>query len=879
LIKKISITVFFLIQLSFAQTSKSHPQIPGASPIEYNCNYQDTLINQSQSVQNKFEEVFLSFNYLGIVNRTLTVNYNGVFFLPIGEIFDQLLINCTIDRRKDIIRGFYIFPDHNYEFNFNSMTFKDPDREFSFSNRDFVKKDFEYYLTADLFYKAFRLSFSINVSNLELSLATDDILPIYSKYLREQKYSYLPQSGISEKYPLLFPRDRSLLRGGFIDYTLSSSYSKQYAPVYGYDLGAGIEFLGGDLQTSARGYTVESHLTNSEFDYRWRYAFDKNRSLSQILAGDLTSTGINSYTFQGLQISNQPLEQRETFAEYLISEKTTPGSTIELYINNQLVGHTISDAAGNFHFWIPLNYGSQFIKMKYFGANGETQIIDRYYQIPYKLNPPEEFNYTIDLGKVTNSNINYLHASSIYGINDWLSDMLGIQYLENKLLNEPTFYNSLTARISSSYLLNLYAAQKAFYRISANAVYPSLTSIDLAYTKYEPNLLYNPTKIKNEINSSLNLPIYFDESPLSLQLHSQYQNFSSSDLYDIRINSSKNFGIITPLMTYSFRQMSDRNSTIKQSYISTGFLYSVGTVEVPFGVLRGILIDSNINFDLSSNKLESFFISIASNLTNTLRLQIDYNKNLIFNVTNARLQLFWEFPFTRSYSTIGKDFVTTNLQGSVLFNDLRNRISFFNREQIGRTASSFRMFIDDNANAVFDEGEIPITDAVVEITSLSSNIRIAKGETEASDLNPFTAYNVKVDESKLANPLYTAKNKIFSFEAGPNYVKSIDIPFYGANEISGNVHRVSENLRSPLSGIKVHVEGIDNDQNLTLRTFSDGAFYYFGLRPGKFKIYINKIQLVGIHCVSEPHEIEIEVEASSAGKSMENLNFDLHTEE
>lgn len=880
MITKISILIFFLFQITYSQNSNGYlsttkNNLDSSGYNQYNPS--DTVIAAPNSLNNAFEEVFLSFNYYGIVNRTLTVNYNGIFFLPIGEMFDQLLINYTIDRQKDVIRGFYIYQENKYEINFRDLTFKSPDNEFSFSIGDFVKKDFEYYLTADLFYKAFRLSFSVDISNLTLNLAAADILPVYSNYLREQKYSYSSKSKESEKFPLLFPREKSFLSGGFIDYTLSGSYSKHYLPFYNYDFGIGAELFWGDLQTSVNGYSISNASINSEIEYRWRYVLDKNQFMSQVSLGNLISTGINSYTFHGLQISNQPLEQRETFVKYLISEQTAPGSTIELYINNQLIDHTTTDAAGNFHFLIPLTYGSSFVKLKYYGSNGETQIVDRYYQIPYNLNPPEEFNYTVDFGIIKNTNKNYIHASGIYGINDWLSNLIGAEYLEDNLFDEPLFFNSLTARISSSYLFNIFTAPKAFYRISANAIYPSLTSINLSYTRYESNPLYNPTNINNEISSSLNLPVYMDENPLNIQVNGDYQDFSSSKIYGFRVSSSKNIGSFTPTLVYSLRQFKYPGSLLRQSYLSTGAIYSIGTLPSPISFLRGLLINSGINYNFNSEKFESYFVSFASNLTNSVRLQFDYEKNLTYDVTNARMQLFLELPFTRSYSTIGKDFFTTNMQGSLLFNDSQAQINFFNREQIGRAASSFRTFIDENANGVYDNGEQPITDAKINIASLNSNIRLGDGETQVNDLNPFSIYNVKIDETNLENPMYTAKDKIFSFEAGPNYVKNINIPFYSASEIGGNVQRISGSVKSPLSGIKVHIEGIDYDQNLTVNTFSDGSFYYFGLRPGKFKIYLNKNQLEYINCVSEPAEIILEIEASGAGKSFENLNFELRS--
>lgn len=878
---KIALIVFFIIQINYAHN-------PGAQLNNFN-QWADSLILNDSKVPDTtsteikktetigYEEVYLLFNYLGLISRTLIVNYRESFFLPIGELFEQLFINYKHDYRNEIITGFYIDPENEYEIDFKKFHFKSKDYEFSFTANDFIKSNFDYYLTTDFYARAFRLNFSVDIRNLSLNLVSKDVLPIYFKYLREKKYGYLPELTKNQAVPLLFPRERSLFAGGFLDYSLSSTLSKDYQPSYNYNTGIGTEILGGDFLAFTNGYAIGNKNINSLARYRWRYAFDRNDYLSYISIGNAISTGINSNEFDGIQLTNYPLEQRESFAKFLISEQTIPGSTVELYINDQLFDYTKTDAAGNFNFWIPLSYGSAFVKLKFYGPNGETGLLERYYQTPYNLNPPGEFNYTLNAGKVKVTKNTYMQLTGTYGVSEWLSNQIGVDYLGNKLYDKPIFYNSLTARITSSYLLNFWAAPNAFYQLSAGAVYPSLTSLNLSFKTYETNALYNPTKIRTETNTSLNLPIYMEDSPLNIQMNGLYQDYSSSNLYEIRLSSSKNFELFTPTLSYSFRQFKGEQFYFKQAYLFAGLIYSIGSLSSPFDFMRGILLNSGLNYNITSDKFDSFIFSAASNVTNNIRLQFDYEHNFSFKVTNARLQAFFELPFTIAYAGAGKDYFTTSLQGSVLFNDKQSQFDFFNREQIGRTVSSFRMFVDANGNGIFDDGEQPIRGARVNVQSLSSNIRTAENETLAADLNPFSIYNVKIDETAIENPILTAKSKLFSFEAGANYVKNIEIPFYTASEISGNVRRLSGNIKSPLPGVKIHIEGIDNDQNLTVNTFSDGSFYYFGLRPGKFKIYLDINQLEMLNLISEPAEILIEIESSATGSSFENLNFELRT--
>jgi len=826
--------------------------------------------------ENIYEEAYLSFNYKGIIRRTITVFYEGDFYLPLRELFEELLINYQVDRETEKVTGFYIYSDDEYEIDFGKCTFQRSDIKFSFHEEDVIKTELDYYLKINFFARAFNLSFFVDLRNLSLNLSSEEVLPVYSKFLRERKYNLLSKVSEQEEFPMLFPREGSLFTGGFLDYNISASYAESNIPFYNYNLGLGTEVLGGDLKTVASGSIVGNSSVNSLFEYRWRYALNKNKYLTEASIGKLIGTGIGSYEFEGVQISNQPLEPRESFAKTLIADRTVPGSTIEIYLNDQLFDYTETDAAGNFSFWVPITYGSAFVTLKYFSPNGETRIVERYYQTPYALNPPGEFNYTINVGRLSQLDDNYVQASGIFGITDWLSDIVGVEYLNNDLYNRPIFYNSLTTRVSSGYLFNVLTAPNAFYQVSANAVYPTLTTLNLSYRKYVENAVYNPINIENEVSTNINLPLYFDEAPLVFQAIGLYQDLINSSTYDGRLSLSKNIESYTPSVTYTFRQFDAERLIFKQAYLSLALLKTIDLLPEPIDFLRGTLLNTGFNLNLSADKLESFFFSIASNVTSTIRLQFDYDHNLSYNFSNTRLNIFIDMPFTRSYTTAGKDYFTTSLQGSLLYNLTNGQVNFFNREQIGRTVSSFRMFVDDNGNGVYDEGERLINGGKVNLQSSNSNIRVEKNETLVRDLNPYTVYKVQVDESKVEEPLYTVKDKLFSFEAGANYVKNIDVPFYSVSEVSGNVSRILDVVSSPISGLKVHIEGVDNKQNITVTTFSDGSFYYFGLRPGTFKIYVNKEQLDYLSYEAIPGEYVLKIGLLGFEKPFENLNFDLY---
>ena len=147
------------------------------------------------------------------------------------------------------------------------------------------------------------------------------------------------------------------------------------------------------------------------------------------------------------------------------------------------------------------------------------------------------------------------------------------------------------------------------------------------------------------------------------------------------------------------------------------------------------------------------------------------------------------------------------------------------------------------------------------------------GIINAYELNPYTLYTVKIDEQSIKNPLLIPKFSVFELLTDPNNMKTIEIPFYIAGEISGYLYRQVGNRRTNLSGVKLHIESLEDDFKTEINSFLNGSFYYFGLKPGKYKVHIDHEQLNIMGVLSNPSEIEIEIKADPYGDFIEDLIF------
>ncbi len=266
-----------------------------------------------------------------------------------------------------------------------------------------------------------------------------------------------------------------------------------------------------------------------------------------------------------------------------------------------------------------------------------------------------------------------------------------------------------------------------------------------------------------------------------------------------------------------------------------------------------------MNYNLTDKKFENFSISFSSSIFKHGRIQISHQQNFLSSISNTQVQLIIEFPFTRSYTTVSDNSFSQSVQGGILYDDNYDKFNFMNRQQLGKSAVAMRMFLDENVNGVYDNNETLIKKGKVVLNNAGILERGDDDILRIEELSPYTRYDAKIVESSIDNPLWVAKYKNIEFVSGPNKVKPIDIPFYVSGEIDGTVTKIVNDQKTVVAGMKVHIDGIDNDVNLSINTFSDGSFYYFGLAPGKYKIYLDKSQLDYLGVTSTPAEKEIEL--------------------
>ncbi len=617
------------------------------------------LYTQSQvSSDSLSQEVYLTFNYsLGLVNAIVTALYiEPTTYLPMGEIFHLLKINYKFNKTLENVKGFYVTQARTYEINFRTGTARIHNKKFLLRSGEFVRSTFDIYVTPSVLERLFGLHFDIDMGRLTLSLETEEELPIIAERNRERRQKMIENQNIARaKYPLLFSRSRYFLNGGFLDYSLSSASTKKYQS-YGYDLRGGGIVAGGDLTLSANGNYTSSLPSSTTMEGQWHYVSDIRPYITTIRAGYVNADGLFSHSFKGIQISNEPLQIRTMYQSYVVEKKTFPHWTVELYINESLAGITQADGLGNFRFVIPLTYGTTNYSLRMYGPTGEMIEDRQRIQIPFSFIPAGEVNYAVNVGTLRENNNRFTQASVTAGLTSWLTSRAGIEFIEDTLYAKPLGSLSLSSWLNKNYIFTIDAAPSVLYRADLSAVYASQVSAGVSVTRHEKNEYYNPSHILTESQTTLSLPLMLASTSITYRLQANRQNYEHSATTFFITGATTSYKQINGTIEYRYSELkTDTYSTTREPVLSSTILYSL----IPHGKItsltKSILLGSSFIYNFERKKADELRFDLSSNVTSSGRVQFSYTRDFVRNQYIASMQFVYEFPFTRTTSTVSTD--------------------------------------------------------------------------------------------------------------------------------------------------------------------------------------------------------------------------------
>jgi len=830
------------------------------------------------------QEVYLSFRFKGDINEIIVAQMQyGEFYLPLIELFQLLGIEHYADPGALTVRGRYLQGGPRYTIDLSAHRITIGRESTLLPASHFIVKETDYYLVPSVFDDAFGLRFEVDLSRLVLDLKTVDEMPVVTRQrMRSRQVPRLEAKREPEVHPLRYDRNRRFLDGFMLDYSGFATVADDNLQT-NLNLTLGGEVLYGDLYTGIRGIHDSDGSDILLSEVRWRYVRPMLPWFTTFTLGAVQTGGLLSQTFDGVMVSNEPIEPRISFDEYVIADFTEADSEVEIFQNNQLVAATRADESGYYRVVVPLNYGLSDLKIRIYGPSGRITELDRRLQIPFTFLRPGDIQVHMGFGRIdqpalgSSESPRYGIVSVNTGLRSWISNRVIIEYSDDAFRQRPFYYDQVNLRLFGPNLMTIDLAPQAFTRITSQTVFPNSANIFGSVTVFHDSSAMNPTGRHREANLNLYIPSTMKRLPVTNRFSVSYvdakdvQSWRSAYFLSVQ---RRNFRLQT-----SFQDDQEWSSSYFQRSQSMRGGITIQMPRTPniHRLIRGSYYRLETRINTSSGDLETIDFTFLRKLGRAGRFQSSVQYDISSTSMLVNLTYLHDFEPVRTSSSMrsarGRVSYTQTARGSVVLDRAYGEWLFDNRQQAGRSGVTVRMYVDENASGSYEPGEEIIPGNAVRLERASSRVVDRDGRIRLSQLQPYRRYNFTVNEALIRNPALVPKYKEFSLITDPNRFKSLDIPLVTTGIIEGRVERNVDGELVPVGGLRIRVRSEDGNFEKTYRTFSDGTYYAMEIPPGDYTAEIDASQLAFLQVYSVPRQLEFRIEALPEGDFKEGLDF------
>jgi hypothetical protein len=814
-----------------------------------------------------YDEVLITLNVprIGSLEVSSLIN-NQTVYLPVKEVFDYLKIKNQTSEDLDSITGFFINGKTLYNICKAKHEIVLDGKIFVLKPDDIKRTESNLYLKSDVFGQVFGLECVFNFRSLSVTLNSKIELPAIREMQQELMHRNLNQLKGEKKADTIIERSFPLFKLGVADWSVISSQQNKVSSTR-LNVGLGAMIAGGEANAYLN-YTTGQSLKQTPQYYNWRYVNNSNGVLRQATLGKIyvESTSTIYAPITGVQLSNTPTTYRKSFGTYRLSDKTEPGWTVELYINNVLINYTKADASGFFSFDVPMVYGNSSVKLKFYGSWGEERTREESITIPFNFLPVNQFEYKLSAGVLNDdTKSRYSRADLNYGFNKRITFGGGVEYLSSVSSGRTMPFINASARLSS----NMFLSAERTYGVRSKGVFtyhhPSNLQVELDYIKYDEGQTAIQCNYLQEKKAIVSVPFHSNKFNAFSRLTLNQITVPKSTLTTGEfLVSTIVAGVNASLTTYATLG----SATQAQVYNSLSL-----TVRLP----GGMRITPQAQYEYTQKRVNLLRCEFEKSLLKQGFLNLSYEKSMATKTSAVYVSFRYNFSFAQtSVSALIANHSTTTTEyarGSLMYDSKTSRINANDRSNVGRGGLTLIPYLDLNCNGERDENEpaayglrIHTNGGKVEYDNKDTTIHVW-------GLEPYTNYFIDADKNSFDNIAWQLKKSTYSVAIDPNTIKAIEIPVAVVGEVSGSVFVNERNAQTGMGRMIVNIYNSKGKPVAKTLTESDGYFNYVGLAPGKYTARIEQQQLDKLEMKAVVQSVPFVIKLSTEGDVVEGLKL------
>ena len=722
-------------------------------------------------------------------------------------------------------------------------------------------QDGELYVGAERLGDLLGLRFAVDWADLTVTVIDPNTLPIARRLQREAARDAYLRRVEGPKADVTFGRERPRWDGVVLDYSL---FAPSVDPLGGaaYTLGLGADVVGGALEVLGQSVGPASD-GQVHVDASWTGVWRDARWVKQLRLGDVVSTSPRARTIRGAMITNAPYVRPSLVGGLRYAGQLEPGWSVESYRGGDLVAFDSTDGAGAFAVDLPVRYGENPVDFIAYGPFGEIREFNRTYRVLSELLPAGLFEYGLSGGQCRSIACSATANLDLrYGATSRVTMQAGLdQFWRDSVPDRLHPYASVVANPTNAWAVQGDLVAGAF----AHGAVRYEPSVDL---RVEGDY----SRFARDSFSVFAVP--GRRAAWSLSGFVRPPTKGGFFFFDARVEQiMTDAGHITRTRLGASMQTEDIRLlpyVRTEQDATTRAFAGLNTFILPrpqWGSFMGqVMLRTTTEVEPRAG-LAAWSAFAARPVVRGVRLEVGATWRRGDGGLTYTLVITSYLPAARTVTAVsappgGPVTGTQFVQGSVLWDRPAGRLSLAPGPSLERSGLSGHVFLDENANGRRDVGEPALPNVRVLVGSVGTHSDSA-GSYRVWDLVPFEPIFVTIDSLSLESPLLVPAFSRASIVPGPNRFRTLDIPVVQAGVIEGRVTREGRGV----GGVTLLLTDKRSGTRRTLVTFTDGAFYLLGVKPGDYELTVDERVLDALGADAAPLSFQLVPTPDGVGRS------------
>lgn len=584
-----------------------------------------------------------------------------------------------------------------------------------------------------------------------------------------------------------------------------------------------------------------------------------NGVATQIQAGDISPIRVGvsspSQLSRGISLTNRPLSGSEDINMTSFKGDIQNGWDVELYRNNILVDSIYDVTNGRYDFDdVALFYGNNVFVLVFYGPQGQIRkekierLVDQTIQqgqgiYSFSINQLEHTVFNVKDSASQQDN-GFLAATSFEkGITDTLSIRTGFssQFAGEQTINtaELGFNSKVFERVllASTVELNDNNRQRLSANLRTNIDSHAISS-SINWTKLDDPIsgqTLTNTLLSADVNGNINIEnmpnISYQQSLRATK--DQFGNTAAQWITNLATNiwrTSFNAGLVLG------KRHSIQDGDTQERTASLNVQRLIGPV---FMNLQSV-------YDLDSLALQSISTQLNMDISENVKSRLTYQYSVQENQDAVNLDINWrndDFSLSSNYSYSD----VLGWSAGLFFRFGMGYISDSQHFIVDRTSLAAKgsllatIFLDNNYNGVFDDGDDRIPGVQVEaVQAYQKGISDVAGLAVISGIPDNKITDIKIQRDSLPDPYMITSQAAFSIRGRSGYIEMVDIPIVYSSEIDGTIFIEDKfGIEQQVAYAPIHLSDRHGDIIKTVESEFDGYYLFMDILPGEYQITID----------------------------------------